>query len=506
MKFLLRSTFIGSPSDDKELTFRNFLLLNDSGLGFDVAEDDTLWEFIKDFSQTQNHPPDIRTIRSHFEALRKPEPLDRLELVQGYKPLYKGDFQHHLEGKADDRRVRQVTELLREAGQIVQTGVEYKEGKESKIYRGAIDAVRYFLDKSHDIVTPTSSAKLSGEVLSDGRDFQIEYDRIKANPSSGQFTGIKQLDEALKGAKKYELWTHAAFTGGMKSTFMLNWAYNRSVYMNHDTCVFSLEMPYHQCRRIIFAMHGMHSKFKDIRIQLGIKVGLNYDRIRDGELAEGEDIFMRNYVVPDFESGVKSGKYGKIHIEVANPDKSDFTVLDLKSKAELIHSRTPFTLLCVDHATLLAPRKWVPSTTERLNEVIRDLKRTAMNFNRGAGMAVMDLFQISREGFKAAEKIAEKSNGSFGTGPYNLTHLSYANETERSSDIVTASFINDDLRAQNKVLFQCLKTRDMAPFPNFYSRVEWSCRRILTSDEVPLMQGKMQDPSNLKNTLDELIS
>jgi len=510
MKFLVRSLLVGSPADDKELTFRNFLLFDDSGLGFDVPEDVTLWDFVRDFSRTHNHSPDVRTIRSHFEALRKPEPVDRLEIISTLKPLYKGDFIKRLEERAEDRRTRLVLDLLREAGQIVQTGIEFKEGKEARLLRGPIDAVRFLINKSHDIVTPTSSARLSGEVLGDGQDFREDYERVKNDPMAGvgQFTGIEQFDTSLKGAKRGELWTHAAFTGGLKSTLMLNWAYNQAVYMKYDSCVFSLEMPYKQCRRVLYAMHGMHGKFKEIRIQLGIQkdpgpvVGLSYDRLRDGELTPAEEAFLLNHVIPDFNSGL----YGKIHIEVTDPDKNDFTVVDLKSKAELIYARSPFSLLFVDHAGLMAPRKWVQSTTERLNEVIRDLKRLAMNFNRGAGMAVVSLFQISREGFKAAEKVAEKAQGAWGHGPYNLTHLSYANEAERSSDIVTASFVNDELRSQSKVLFQCLKTRDIAPFQNFFSRVEWSCRRLLTSHEVPMIQSRTEKTSDKnQDTLDEII-
>lgn len=509
MKFLIRSTFLGSPTDDKELAFRNFSIFDDSGLGFDVPEDTALWDFVREFSRAHNHSPDIRTIRSFFEAQKKPEPLDRLEIIQGLKPLYRGDFIKRLEEKSEDRRTRLVIDLLRETGQIVQTGIEFKEGAKSKFLRGPVDAVRYLINKSHDIVTPTSSARLSGEVLGDSKDFQTEYDRVKNDPFAGvgQQTGIEQMDVSLRGAMKYELWTHAAFTGGLKSTFMLNWAYNQAVFYNLDSCIFSLEMPYNQCRRIIYAMHGFHGKFKEVRIQLGIQkeigptIGLDYNRLRDGELTPAEETFLREHIIPDFESG----QYGKIHIEVADPDKDDFTVVDLRSKAELIYSKSPFSLLFVDHAGLMSSRKYTQSTTERLNEVIRDLKKIALNFNRGAGMAVVALFQISREGFKAAEKIAEKANGTFGNGPYNLTHLSYANEAERSSDIVTASFINDELRSQNRVLFQCLKTRDRAPFQNFYSRVEWPCRRMLTSHEVPIMQGQNSSPGKQQETLDEII-
>lgn len=504
MKFLLRSTFVGGPADDKEQIHRNFLLLDDSGLEFDVPEDVVLWEFIRDFTRTHNHSPELRTLRSHFEALKKPEPVDRLEIISPLKPLVRGDFIKRLEERAEDRRQLRVINVLREAGQIVQVGVEFKEGRESKILRGPIDAIRYIIAKSHDIVTPTSSARLSGEVLGDTKDFKDDYERVKNDPRAGigQFTGIQQFDESMKGARPGELWTHAAFTGGLKSTLMLNWAYNQAVYFGYDVCIFSLEMPYKQCRRILYAMHGMHGKFKSIRMELGLpQVGIVYDRLRDGELTPNEELFLMNYVIPDFDKG----EYGKIHIEVSDPDKNDFTVLDLKSKAELIYSRSPFSLLFVDHAGLMAPRKWIPSTTERLNEVIRDLKKLSMNFNRGKGMAVVELFQISREGFKAAEKISEKADGAWGHGPYNLTHLSYANECERSSDIVTSSYVNDELRTQNKVLFQCLKSRDHAPFANFFSSVKWDCRRLLTSHEVPLVQSR--EKSNAKSeVLDDIIN
>ena len=435
MKFLLRSCFIAVPTDDPELTFRNYLALAESGLGFDVPEDTILWEFVRDFARTHNHVPDVRTIRSHFEAIKNPEAGDRLEVLAPLKPLFKGDFIKRLEERAEERRSRMVTDILREASQILQTGVEIKEGKKSRHLRGPIDAVRYLVNKSHDIVMPTTGARLSGEITLDGDDFKREYEKIESDPLAGigQYIGIQQMDEALGGAKKYELWTHAAFTGGLKSTLALNWLYNQAVHYKYDGLIFSLEMPYGQCRRILYAMHSLHGKFRDDRIRLGIQkspgpnVGLDYGKIRDGKLTENEKTFLMDYVVPDFNSG----QYGKIHIEVSDPDKSDFNVADLRAKAELIYSKSPFNLLFVDHAGLLAPRQWVPSTTERLNEVLRDLKRLAMNFNRGAGMAVVNLFQISREGFKAAEKAAEKANangGNYVNGPYNLTHLSYANE------------------------------------------------------------------------------
>jgi hypothetical protein len=233
-------------------------------------------------------------------------------------------------------------------------------------------------------------------------------------------------------------------------------------------------MPYAQCRKIIYAIHSSHEKFAQVRKDLGISKSLDYSQIRDGELPPEARKFMFDHVVPDFND--PANNYGHIHIEVADPDKNDFNVNDLRSRCELLYSKDPaIRMVTIDHAGLMQSRGSYRSTTERLNEVLRDLKRLAMSFNRGAGIAVIALFQISREGFKSAEK-----NG----GRYNLTHLSYANEAERSSDIVTAGWVDTELMESNLVKIQCLKSRDNAPFADFYAGVLWPCRRVHTTNDV----------------------
>jgi len=227
------------------------------------------------------------------------------------------------------------------------------------------------------------------------------------------------------------------------STFMLNWAYNQAVVYKQDVLIFSLEMPYSQCRRILYAIHSIHPKFRKIRRQLGLQadenedVGLPYSNIRDGNLQEWHPKargFYLDYVIPDFNGDQSiighpywKADYGKIHIEVADPDKQDFTTHDLRSMAEVLYAKTPFQLIFVDHCGLMSPRRHQKDTTANINEVIRDLKKLALGFNRGQGIAVVGLFQISREGYKSALKVKEKT----GKAGYNLTHLSYANEAER---------------------------------------------------------------------------
>lgn len=507
MRVLLRSCFVASPSDDKDLLFRNLIRLKESGLGFEIKEDIIIWTYIEQFAQAHHHVPDLTTIQSHFQRKREDGVVNRLHALSAIPSKAQGDFESYLQEKAEDRRQRVWQEALKEAQAITTTGLEISEGKgKTRLLQGPAASARYLTDKAHSILSPTFTSHLTGEVTGDAESFRNEYERIETDPLAGigQFTGIRQMDEALSGAKKNELWVHAAFTGGMKSTFALNWMYNQAVGYKHDSLIFSLEMPYIQCRRIFYSIHSFHRKFRPVRYALGLQkhpeddVGLDYIKIRDAKLAPNEKTFLLDYVVPDFAD--PNNKYGKIHIEAVDPDKSDFNVNDLRQKAEILYSKSPFSSLFVDHMGLMNSRGKYQNTTERLNEVLRDLKRLSMSFNRGQGMAIVGLFQISREGFKAAEKAAEKDQALYTKGPYNLTMLSYANEAERSADIVTASYVNDELRAKNRVLFQNLKSRDQGMFKPFVSRVEWPCRRILTCDEMPTISLK-----DTKEDVDKLI-
>lgn len=517
MKTLLRSCFLADPTDSEPLTAQNYHAMVDSGLGFDQPEDNVIWQYIQDFFKGHGHIPTLQTMRSHYERVQEMEVVDRLERLALLNPRTRGDFLTYLENKASDRRTKIVIDLAKEMTKIASTGIEVKDAKGTTKLQGAIDAIRYVLDKSHDIVAPTLGSKLSGNVMTDEDDFISRYERVKADPlyGVGQWTGIKQIDETQNGAKKYELWIHAAFTGGLKSTFALHWAYVQAVYYGCSTVYFSLEMPYIQCRNLLYTMHSAHEDFREIRAQLGIKLGLDYEKLRDGLLTPNEERFLKEYVVPSMNKkptcdhkgskhSLNPRDYGDIHIEVADPDKTDFNINDLRSRSELIFAKTPFSMIVCDHVGLMSPRGRHGSTTERLNEVIRDLKKLAMSFNRGMGIAVVALFQISREGYRSAEK-----NG----GRYNLTHLSYANEAERSADIVTASWVDEHLIKLNRAIFQCLKSRDQAPFDRTPVRVEFSCRRLLSDNtsideiesKIKSNQGQVDKITPVEHQIPEII-
>tara|TARA_X000000950_G_scaffold240276_2_gene293221 strand:+ start:10821 stop:12404 length:1584 start_codon:yes stop_codon:yes gene_type:complete len=497
MKSLIRSTIVVDATKDLPVaTYENCLKFEEANISCDVPEEQKIWDFVRDFARNHGHAPNIQTVREFFIGNRDDDTVNRLEFLIGVTPLYRGDFQSHALKIAESRSRLGLINLCKQVAQIADSGMVIKDGKKEKTLMGSTDAIRYMMDKSHDYVSPVFGARLSGEVTTDGEAVVAEYDRVKNDPHAGigAMVGIKQMDEMLQGAQKAELWTHAAYTGGLKSTLMLNWAYNQSVMYGSNSLIFSLEMPYDQCRRILYAMHSMSPALKDKRVEYGIQEeggpvkGLHYAFIKQGKLSPHEEPYFKDCVVPHFASGptvtLPSGEpipHGRINIEVADPDKSDFTVADIRAKAELLYAENPFSVIFVDHAGLISPRYRKQSTTENTNEVMRDLKKLAMSFNRGQGIAVVALFQVNRQGFKEACKRKEK-----GLPPtYTAADLAYANEAEKSSDVVTAAFIDSEYRNQGRVFFHCLKTRDNAPFEPFFSRVEWPCRRILHCDEIP---------------------
>lgn len=432
MKTLLRSVFIGSAATDSESSFtENYHRLVTSGLAFDTTEDNHIWSAIKGFHQTHGHLPNLGTLRAIFESDQKPELVSRLETVAISPPKVRGDFVVHLQTLDEERKKKRALDLLDETKRILTNGVEVREGREKKRLFGPADAVHYFWEKSSGLTVPTLGTKSSGNVTTDGQDFLEHYERIKSDPTIGLGfpCGLAQADEITGGIRKKQLWIHAAFAGGLKTYFAIHWAYVQAIYYGNSSVYFDLEVGYEDLRTTLYTIHSAHEDFAEVRRSLGIPgLGLSFKNIDEGRLTPNEEKFLSEYVVPDFNrkptvdhvamGSIPAESYGDIHIEGLG-DKGDLKVSDIRARAELIHSKNPISMIFVDHVLLVSPEKWVPSTTERLNEVIRDLKKLAMTFFRNLGIPIVGLFQISREGYKAAEK-----NG----GSYNLTHLSYANE------------------------------------------------------------------------------
>jgi len=80
------------------------------------------------------------------------------------------------------------------------------------------------------------------------------------------------------------------------------------------------------------------------------------------------------------------------------------------------------------------------------------------------------------------------------TGPL-LSH-----NCERSSDIVTAGWLDDNLKQQSLLKLQCLKSRDDQPFEDFYAGILWPCRRLFTTNAVGVEAAKQ-----VGNDIDKML-
>lgn len=507
---LIRSIVRCWHTDPEDRVTQNIQVLRDAQLDFEHPEDGEIWAFVDQFARDHGHAPELQTVDRALLASNQVGAADRLRMISAHPLKWGGDFVKDIETVREDWRIKVLAQTMRDQKIILTSGLEVGHGRNKQVLRGAQQAAEHAIELLGPIASPPSPKGLAGKVLAEADDFLTEYQERRRNPNSsfGQWTGIKQLDESLGGARDGELWVHAAFAGHLKTTFALNWAYNQAIFFHWDVLYFSLEMPYRQVRRWIVAMHSFHEKFRDSRIALGLQlpggvdVGLDYKRIRDAhEMSEAEDRFLRENVVPDLKNPANG--YGEIHVEVADPSKPDITVEGLRSRAETIYQKSPFSMMFVDHASLLGARNKYANTTDRLNEAMRDLKQTAINFRRGKGLPVVALFQINREGLKEAQKRKEK--GQLPT--YDLHNLAYANEAERSADVVTASYLDKELANRGRALFTNLKSRDNAPFDPCVTEVVWPCRRIGTCTESPQADYATQaSTKNINDSLDALCA
>lgn len=462
MKGLLRSVIDINQGISQENLISNFQKLLASHIEWTQPADQRIYEFILSYFQQRLEVPARQTIVDYFEAKRDQEVIERVKDLDGAQPYIRTNYAHLLTTTVEEQnRVKAIT-LLKEAQEIIAKGLVLDNEKK----QGLRDGILHFSQNAHRLLVYQHNARIQGNIREDGQDVWDEYQAAKANKGLawGKFCGLNEIDKIIRGIKKGELWLHAAFTGELKTTFALNWAYNLVTRYRSNVYYVTLEMPYEQVRTMIYAMHSANPRFK----VLGFNP-LDYEKIKAGTLTPEEEAFYR-LVIDDF---VNNDEYGSF--DIWGPD-DDVTTDDIKMQAELAHQKNEIGLLVIDHGGLVEPRRKKRSKdyVVELNSVLRDSKKIALHFNHGEKVPVLLLFQINREGKDAADK-AE--------GRYKLRALSYANEAERSADIVTTTYLNDEHRTAGTTLFDCLKRRDGARFNPFVAGVNWATRRIYNRDQ-----------------------
>jgi replicative DNA helicase len=467
----------------------NMQKLISAKLDWEVPADQKLFNYACQFYRERQEVPAKQTLVDYFESTRDLDSLERVKDLEPAQYYIRSNFDHLIDSSVKEQKKLRALALLKEAQEIIAKGLVFSDTKVKKI--GLKDGVLHFLENVSDLLSEASNARIEGDITKDGEEVWSEYLNAKANKALawGKFTGLNNIDKVIKGIKKGELWIHAAFTGELKTTFAQNWCYNLITQYRTNVFYTSLEMPYEQIRQQFYAMHSSNARFKTYGLG-----PLDYEKIKSGQLTDVEEKFYQ-LVIRDFNN---NPEYGSLY--VWSPE-DNVTTDDIKLKVEMHSESGEVGMLVIDHGGLVEPRKSERGKdyTIRLNSVIRDSKKLALHYKHGTKVPVLLLFQINREGKAEADK-AEGNR-------YKLRALSYANEAERSADVVTTTYLNDDHRREGTTQFDCLKRRDGPFFEPFTATIDWLTKRISNRDSIisPEKGVTMDDMRHVSQSLEDLM-
>ena len=437
-------------------------------------DDQRIYEFLRTFVGQRLELPTIQTVRDYFAKigdLGDLEVEERLKDIEAAPWYIRTNFAHLLEELLKEQRAVKAVALLKETQDIVRKGIDVAEpGSRKKVRKhGVEDGYLHMMREFPALLPRKSSARTSGELHRDAPAVLAEYEQAKRDGGGvGKLIGLNSIDTVCHGIKKGELWVHAAFPGHLKTSLALNWAYNLVTRYRTNVLFFSLEMAYEQLRRQFAVLHTAAPKFKRAR-----RPPLDNRAVREGQLSEIEEEFLRE-AIQDLESNPDH-----CELELRCPDRRT-TIEDIRVEAERLQREMDVGLIVIDHGQLVAPNQRRTDYVVELNDIVREAKQLALHFDGGEKVPVLLLWQINRQGHEEAVK---------NQGRYKATALAYANELEKSADVITTTFLDDARRAAGTTLFTNLKNRENALFAPFEADVHFPSRRIdqlriVTSREV----------------------
>ena len=490
MERILRSVVQVGGFPESEHALTNWHRLCEHDLEYPNEEDRKVHEYLKTFYGQMSAPPDFALLKEYFEK------KDEIEVVARLDELKKSQFYTHtnflsiIRAEREQQSIRNVILACRDAQQIAEHGRNLEKpinGK--KILRGPQDALNYLFEKMSSLTAVEAGEKLEGDVTEDADEVIEEYDVVsKTNKYAGRnLIGMEPVDSVCRGHKAGEFWVHTAFTGELKTTLALNYLYNNTYLYEKNIFYAILEMPYKQLRRQLYVLHSSHGKFVTDWYQEDKKrgipeqdryIGLDYRKVRDGELDEiGYERLKK--VAQDF----KATRKGRPYIwrpEMPNGDMP--TVMDIRRKAEMFHNKFGCDGIVLDHMGLIRPKHRTNDYVASINTVVQECRMLALNFARGKTVPVMGLFQLNRQGKMRADKA---------DGRYDMAAISYANEVDKSADVITYTYLNDELRRQGKFYLGCLKNRENPVFERMVGKVLWQTKRMRAIEAGGLLDMNM---------------
>ena len=483
---LLKSV-ISFNRDQKEIDYllENFTVLNTSNLIFNLDHHAKIYSCICKHVSNFVEVPSYDRVKKQFEE--EPEVKEELEKISQEPTLYSNNFKSLLNDAFEEQQKKELVSLLKETSQISENGKKIK----NDFLSGPRKAVEYFLFKSLDFLKSTIKVKTSGTLKGESFEAVERYYEVKNKGKfDGLLVGLDSVDLICKGIRPAELWLAMAYVSELKSTLTMNFAYTQAIEQQANVKFVSLEMSYDTVRTIFICIHSANlnlwpqSDWDDV-------YPLDFDSIMEGTLTEREEEFFK-FLTNDLDTNPEYGK-----LDIFQPEEK-LTMSHLKAWAEIEYRKNPFEILYLDYIELMKTESKADYTID-LNERIKDLKQFALHFNEGAGLRLVSAYQANRKGKEFADKH---------DGEYRLDALSYANEAERSADVIIYSYLNDELRANNQTKIGCLKNRSRPKFKQFIAKTNLASRKIF---EIPngkenFVDEKIQKNKNNKKMEDDLIN
>lgn len=434
MKKILRGLMWQDPAEKDAATKNLQFCQPDRLLALPKPEQEVMNHCVE-FLLKHSEAPALRLVYDLYETANRPEIITVLEEVIS-EPLYVGaTFESHFEVTVESQAQEELTRVLKEASKIATSGITT-----NGVLTKGVDAAVAHLFTSAKTSPKNDKDRVPNSLKAAQKPLKDLYLKRKSNPQQtyGIMTGYGLFDSSTGGIRKKQLYLHAGYGGHLKSTMMLNMVVNAAV-AGWNPLLFSSEMPQEALMFLMTAIHSADPKFSTTHAPIKAFAYLL------GQLSQDEEDFA-DLVWDDL---VNNPNHGLIRVI----DVAEFTTTgSVMQRTVREHADVEVDLMWVDYPTRLpVDMKYSKmSLTEGRNESLADLKRFAMSFDNGRGLAVGAPFQVNREGYKKAKE---------NEGRMDLTALGQYNAAEKEADVITYIFYDEEEKAASEPKVGILKSR-----------------------------------------------
>lgn len=387
------------------------------------------------------------------------------------QPYIGSDYKAVLKDKFEEQNKDRFQGVLTRSWKIASEGLKVRK----KTFKGIGQAIDYLTGNMRSFRMGTFSSKTESDILSesDGKEVEETYDRRKIDPGLGlgMYTNLSKIDDVCRGLKPGQLMIIAGFVGQGKSITSANLTYS-GVVQGLNGLFVAMEMDFEEMRDMFYVLHTSNPEWADIPKYRNLVGKISYDKVCYGELSELEEEFFK-VASRDFSNQNNEKNYGRLYLhqpsEKLTPSSLETLIYDWHSQLQEQNRALDFVV--VDYVGLMVPDKaerYGDFNTD-LNNIIKKFKNLCMNFDNGRKLRMITPFQTNRTGWREAEK---------NDGIYKLSALSNANEAERSTDLIAAVFMTEEMRKSGILKFCCLKHRKGALFPPFETRIDFQSKNI----------------------------